>query len=179
MTSSNDSYCNHCRRQSHIESKCWTKFPNLNPRNKNNSESEPGFFANTGDVDCVVSLTIKYENTNQPKNLAKRFVDSGCNNHMTQCKCLILSHIESSHFLSRPTTIFSFFLSFSFFSFFIYNFSFFLFNFLLYFLTFFSLVLIITELLLHAKNASSERANISSVSFTYTANAPRSGTAEL
>ena len=28
-------HCNHCKGLSRIESKCWTKFPNLNPRNKN------------------------------------------------------------------------------------------------------------------------------------------------
>ncbi len=44
-------YCNYCKRLGHIESKCWTKFPNLNPRNKTKLTSKPALFASQSDED--------------------------------------------------------------------------------------------------------------------------------
>lgn len=76
-------YCNFCKRLGHIESKCWTKFPHLNPRNKNNSDTKTAFIANQGDEDPVVCLMAKYTNSSEEINSEKWFVDSGCSNHMT------------------------------------------------------------------------------------------------
>jgi len=88
-------FCNHCKRLGHIEPKCWTKFPHLNPRSKQNSDSKTAFIANHGDDDPVVCLMAKYENSSENENSGKWFVDSGCSNHMTFDKSLFSSYTSS------------------------------------------------------------------------------------
>ncbi len=85
-------YCNHCKGLGHIESKCWTKFPHLNPRNKPKPSMKPAFFANESDQDPVVCLMAKYEDAGEPKHSDKWFIDSGCSNHMTYNKSLFSSY---------------------------------------------------------------------------------------
>ncbi len=43
--SRNRHYCNYCKRPGHLEVKCWTNFPHLNPRNKESAQSKPAFIA--------------------------------------------------------------------------------------------------------------------------------------
>ena len=85
-------YCNYCKRLGHTESKCWTKFPNMNPHNKSKSYTKPALFANQSDEDPVVCLMAKYDNAGEPKNSGKWFIDSGCSNHMTYNKRLFSSY---------------------------------------------------------------------------------------
>ncbi len=79
-------YCNHCRRLGHVESKCWTKFPNLDPRNK--GTANPALIASHSDDDPVVCLMANSLNA----DVGKWFIDSGCSNHMTFNKSLFLSY---------------------------------------------------------------------------------------
>ena len=76
-------YCNFCKRTGHTDSRCWAKFPHLNPSRNNMQNSNPALISNQSDEDPVVCLMAKYENSSQPKNSNKWFVDSGCSNHMT------------------------------------------------------------------------------------------------
>jgi len=84
-------YCNYCKRLGHIETKCWTKFPHLDPKNKTNSDN-PALIAAQSDEDPVVCLMAKYEESPVEKKSDKWFVDSGCSNHMTFNKSLFSSY---------------------------------------------------------------------------------------
>ena len=55
----------------------------LNLNRINRSESKPAFNADQSDEDPIVCLMEKFENSEERKNGSKRFVDSGCSNHMT------------------------------------------------------------------------------------------------
>lgn len=100
-------FFNHCRCLGHTESRCWNKFPNLNPHNKNDSDFKPSFLANADDEDVAVcrmtnqavpcefesknnslefGLMSKYANMNDPTNSGKCFVDSGFSSHMVIIK---------------------------------------------------------------------------------------------
>ncbi len=84
-------FCTHCRRLGHIESKCWTKYPNLDPRN-NGGPSKPALIASLSDEDPVVCLMANSQNA----NLGKWVIDSGCSNHMTFNKSLF-SYYTAGH----------------------------------------------------------------------------------
>jgi hypothetical protein len=58
-------YCNHCKRHGHTEQKCWTKFPHLKPKNRNDSESKPAYVAHQSDEDPAVCLISNYESPNE------------------------------------------------------------------------------------------------------------------
>jgi len=88
-------YCNHCRRLGHIESKCWTKYPNLDPRN-NGGPSKPALIASLGDEDPTVCLMANSHNN----NTGKWVIDSGCSNHMTFNKSLF-----SSYTVGHPSSV--------------------------------------------------------------------------
>lgn len=107
--SRNRPHCTHCKLPGHLESRCWTKYPHLNPVNRNKSDSKPAFIANQSDEDPVVCLMAKYEEANEPKNSDKWFVDSGCSNHMTYNKSLFSSyatgHYSSVELGNSKTTI--------------------------------------------------------------------------
>ena len=80
-------FCNYCKRSNHVESKCWVKFPHVNPENRNSiSHPKPALIANQSDEDPVFCLMAKYKNSDEPINSGKWFVDSGCSNHMTYNK---------------------------------------------------------------------------------------------
>ena len=68
----------------------------LDPRNKKPEELKPAFIATERKEDQVVCLMAKYENSGEPKNSAKWFIDSGCGNHMTY---------EKIYFLHMPLAI--------------------------------------------------------------------------
>ena len=85
-------YCNFCKRPGHVESRCYTEFPYLAPSRQNNSNSKPALIANQSDDEEIVCLMAKYENSSEPKNSDKWFVDSGCSNHMTFNKSSFLSY---------------------------------------------------------------------------------------
>ena len=85
-------YCNFCKRTGHTESRCWAKFPHLNPSRNNRPSSNPALIANQSDEDPVVCLMAKYENSSEPRNSDKWFVDSGCSNHMTFNKSMFSSY---------------------------------------------------------------------------------------
>ena len=68
-------YCDFCKRTGHTESKCWAKFPHLRPSRNNRPRSIPAFIANQSDEDPVVCLMAKYENSSEPRNSDKWFVD--------------------------------------------------------------------------------------------------------
>ncbi len=95
--SRNRPYCNYCKRPGHIEVKCWTKFPHLNPRSKEAAPSKPAFIATQCDEDPVICLMAKYENAEEPRLSDKWFVDSGCSNHMTYNKDLFSSYTPGYH----------------------------------------------------------------------------------
>ncbi len=90
-------YCNHCKRPGHIETKCWTKYPHMNPANRKDSDSKSAFVANQSDDDPVVCLMAKYDNAHEPKHSDKWFVDSGCSNRMTYNKSLFSSYSPGHH----------------------------------------------------------------------------------
>ncbi len=83
-------YCNHCKRLGHVETKCWTKFPHFNPENKRKSDAKPALIATQSDEDPVVCLMVKCKGANEISE--KWFVDSGCSNHMTFNKSLFSSY---------------------------------------------------------------------------------------
>ena len=85
-------YCNFCKRTGHTESRCWAKFPHLNPNRNNRPSSKNALIANQSEEDPVICLMAKYENSNEPKNSNKWFVDSGCSNHMTFNKQMFSSY---------------------------------------------------------------------------------------
>ena len=76
-------YCNHCKRPGHLESKCWIKFPHLNPQNNKDSGNKPALVVNQSEEDptiCLMTkhnlfkdrepffcLMSKYENAKEPK----------------------------------------------------------------------------------------------------------------
>ena len=70
-------FCNHCKKEGHIESKCWIKFPHLNPRNRT------AIFANHRGENPAVCLLGNYEESEIPKNSEDWFIDSACGMHMT------------------------------------------------------------------------------------------------
>ena len=53
------SYCNYYKRLGHIESKCWTKFPNLNPQNNKDSGNKLAFVVNQSEEDPTICLITK------------------------------------------------------------------------------------------------------------------------
>ena len=85
-------YCNFCKRTGRTESRCWVKFPHLKPSQNNRPSSNSALIANQSDEDPVVCLMAKYENSSEPRNSDKWFLDSGCNNHMTFNKSLFSSY---------------------------------------------------------------------------------------
>ncbi len=85
-------YCNYCKRLGHVESKCWTKLPYQNPRNKNKPSPKPALLADQSDEDLVVCLMAKYNNAGEEQNSRKWFINSGCSNHMTYNKSLFSSY---------------------------------------------------------------------------------------
>lgn len=105
-------YCTHCKRHGHVESKCWTKHPHLDPRNQK-PDLNPALVANQSDDDPVVCLfakqssaegeehascfMAKYEEANEPRLSDKWFIDSGCSNHMTYNKSLFSSYTTGHH----------------------------------------------------------------------------------
>ena len=86
------SYCNYCIRSVHIESKCWSEFPHLNPNRINRSGSKPPFIANQSDEDPIGCLIANYENTGERKDTNKWFVDSGSSKHMTFNRSIFSSY---------------------------------------------------------------------------------------
>ena len=84
-------YCNFRKRPGHTESRCWAKFPHLDPSRNNPSSSKPALIANQPDEDPAVCLMAKYENSSGSRNSDKWFVDSGCSNHMTFNKSMFSS----------------------------------------------------------------------------------------
>ena len=85
-------YCHHCKQHGHFESRCWTKYPHLDPIHRNSSSAKPALIANQSDEDPFICLMAKYENSSEPKRSNKWFVDSGCSNHMTFNKSLFSSY---------------------------------------------------------------------------------------
>ena len=85
-------YCNYCNRLGHVESKCWTKFPHLNPNKKGSSSAKPALIATQNDEDPVICLMAKYDDSTVEKGTDKWFVDSGCSNHMTFNKSLFSTY---------------------------------------------------------------------------------------
>ena len=47
-------YCNFCKHPGHTESRCWAKFPHLDPSRNNQSSSKPALKVNQSDEDPVV-----------------------------------------------------------------------------------------------------------------------------
>lgn len=84
--------CHHCKQPGHFESRCWTKYPHLDPVHRNNSSGKPALIASKSDEDTVICLMAKYENSSKPKHTSKWFVDSGRSNHMTFNKSLFSSY---------------------------------------------------------------------------------------
>ena len=84
-------FCNHCKKEGHTESKCWIKFPHLNPRNKT------AIFAYHKDENPAVCLMAKYEESDIPKNSKDWFIDSACSMHMTFDKNLFSSYTPGGH----------------------------------------------------------------------------------
>ena len=90
--------CDFCGKPGHVESKCWKKFPHLNPHRKKNDESpKPALVANQGDDDPVVCLMAKYHNSSEEVNNGNWYIDSGCSNHMTYDKSLFSSYSPGQH----------------------------------------------------------------------------------
>ena len=89
-------HCTHCNKVGHHESKCWIKYPHLNPRNKKMSERKPAFIAAGCNEDPVVCLMAKYEAAKEPKESGNWYIDSGCSNHMTYDKDLFSSYSPGS-----------------------------------------------------------------------------------
>ena len=85
-------YCNFCRRPGHTESRCCAKYPHLNPNRNSQSNSKPALIANQSEGDPVICLMAKYENSSEPRNSDKWFMDSGCSNHMTFNKSMFSSY---------------------------------------------------------------------------------------
>ena len=87
--------CSHCKKQGHIESKCWKKHPHLNPHKK----QESAFVATGEEGTVVVSLLAnhtKYAAEVESTKTTDWFIDSGCSNHMTHDKSLFTSYTVSS-----------------------------------------------------------------------------------
>ena len=89
-------YCNFCKRTGHNESRCWKKFLHLNPSRNNRQSSNLALIVKQFDEDPVVCLMAKYENSSEPKNSNRRFVDSGCSNHMTFNESMFSSYTAAN-----------------------------------------------------------------------------------
>ena len=85
-------FCEYCKKLGHLESKCWKKFPHLNPHKK---KAISAFIASHTDDDPVVCLVAKYQKAGIPEESQDWFIDSGCSNHMTYNKSLFLSYTSS------------------------------------------------------------------------------------
>ena len=85
-------YYNFCKRTGRTEYRCWAKFRYLNPSRNNRPSSNPALIATESDEDRVFCLMAKYENSNEPKNSNKWFVDPGCSNHKTFYKSIFFSY---------------------------------------------------------------------------------------
>lgn len=56
--------------------KCWDKYPHLNPHEKTS------ILANIEDEDSAVCLVAKCKISDVPRNSSDWFIDSGCSDHM-------------------------------------------------------------------------------------------------
>ena len=88
-------YCNFCKRPGHTETRYWAKFPHLDPSRNNQSSSKTALTLNQSDEDPVFCLMANCENSNEPRNSDKWFVDSGCSNHMTFNKSMFSWYITA------------------------------------------------------------------------------------
>ena len=98
--------CNFCGKLGHIESKCWKKYPHLNPHNKNPTpKNNPAAFVAEEDdtqVVCLLANHFKYSTDTSTFDKSKNwFIDSGCSNHMTHDKSLFSSYTE----ISKPSSV--------------------------------------------------------------------------
>ncbi len=90
--------CDFCKKLGHIESKCWKKYPHLNPRNKKAIDAvKPALIANQGDEDPLVCLMAKHQTSSQGAGSGSWYIDSGCSNHMTYDKTIFLSYSPGQH----------------------------------------------------------------------------------
>ena len=96
-TSKSRPSCDHCGKAGHISSKCWKKFPHLNPHKKKASDVKPALLASQDEEETIVCLMAKYENSSEPKKSGNWFIDSGCSNHMTYDKSLFSSYSLGHH----------------------------------------------------------------------------------
>ena len=75
--------CNHCSKVGHFETKCWKKFPHLNPHKKSRKPDSSLVVNEKQDDEPVICLMTKHHERNTPKKSTDWFIDSGCTAHMT------------------------------------------------------------------------------------------------
>lgn len=78
--------CTYCKKQGHVEEKCWKKHPHLNPHKSKSTQAMMAQDSNPEESDDTVCLMTKYVPSVGPSSLEKNgdwFIDSGCSAHMT------------------------------------------------------------------------------------------------
>ncbi|TVY12516.1 Retrovirus-related Pol polyprotein from transposon TNT 1-94, partial [Lachnellula arida] len=97
-TTSNKPYCRHCRREGHIDTKCWIKHPELRQNYKRN-KSENNNSEKTESTKAVM-ITLAYKGLNEQgtsNNKSKLILDSGASEHYTFNKDWLLDYKSVSN----------------------------------------------------------------------------------